>query len=421
MPETGFVTLDPDLWKPLLTVEGATSPKAALRKMGLFVSDHDDVLRATVAGVLFCCRSPEEWIPNAGITATRYRGTDRASGQLDAQTIGGPLPRQIREAVAFATRNMTVAAHKIPARAELPEYSPEAIFEAVVNAVAHRDYSMRNSRIRLSLFSDRLEIQSPGGLPNNLTVEDLPHRQATRNERITSLLGRREATGVAGAGGRVFFIERRGDGIPIMRRRTEELTGRFPEFGLVGDADLLVTLPAASLEPSGGEASIAVRCAAGPVAEVDLLLLFPDRTTRRARTGEDGEARFDLHVRHLPVTVFAGRPGFAAGLVRGWTPASGPVRLDLEPLPEGGAVVFAHEDGRVPGLTGILTLVQDPYDRALAYGAGLSINEGQAQPVRFLPGDTLRLTDSEGRERIVRVPAVVGSASLLEYRSVEEG
>lgn len=143
--------------------------------------DDEGVLRATVAGVLFCCRSPEEWIPNAGITATRYRGTDPTTGEVDAQTIGGPLRRQVAEAVAFASRNMAVVAHKIPARAELPQYSPEAIFEAVVNAVAHRDYSMRSSRIRLSLFSDRLEIQSPGGLPNNLTVEaPTGRRPATR-------------------------------------------------------------------------------------------------------------------------------------------------------------------------------------------------------------------------------------------------
>ena len=100
--------------------------------------DDEGVLRATVAGVLFCCRSPEEWIPNAGITATRYRGTDPTTGEVDAQTIGGPLRRQVAEAVAFASRNMAVVAHKIPACAELPQYSPEAIFEAVVNAVAHR-------------------------------------------------------------------------------------------------------------------------------------------------------------------------------------------------------------------------------------------------------------------------------------------
>ena len=59
------------------------------------------------------------------------------------------------------------------------------------------------------MFSGRIEIQSPGALPNNLAVDDLPHRQATRNELLTSLLGRVSAAGIKGAGGRLFIIERR--------------------------------------------------------------------------------------------------------------------------------------------------------------------------------------------------------------------
>ena len=79
---------------------------------------------------------------------------------------------------------MQVAARKVPARREeLPQYSEEALFEALTNAVAHRDYSIRGSRIRLSMFTDRLEIQSPGSLPNNLTVESMAtgRRLATRH------------------------------------------------------------------------------------------------------------------------------------------------------------------------------------------------------------------------------------------------
>ena len=70
--------------------------------MGLVGRDERDTVRATVAGLLFCSHTPEEWLPNACITATHYRGTGRASGQLDTQTIIGPLNRQIAEAVAFA-------------------------------------------------------------------------------------------------------------------------------------------------------------------------------------------------------------------------------------------------------------------------------------------------------------------------------
>ena len=162
VPETGFGTLDRALWKPLLSAEGAVDPPSALEKMGLLSRNENGVRQATVAGVLLCSPAPEERLPNACITATCYRGEDRATGQVDAQTIGGPLQRQIAEAVTFAVRNMRVSARKTPARAELPQYSKEALFEAVVNAVAHRDYSIQGSRIRLSMFQDRIEIQSPG-------------------------------------------------------------------------------------------------------------------------------------------------------------------------------------------------------------------------------------------------------------------
>ena len=153
VPETGFGSLNEVLWKPLLSAGGAAAPELALEKMGLLTNDENGVTRATVAGVLLCSGSPEEWLPNACIAATCYRGEDRASGQIDAQIIMGPLNRQIVEAVAFAVRNMRVGAYKNPARTDLPQYSEKALFEALVNAVAHRDYAIRGSRIRIVLKS----------------------------------------------------------------------------------------------------------------------------------------------------------------------------------------------------------------------------------------------------------------------------
>ena len=97
------------------------------------------------------------------------------------------LDRQITHALAFTVRNMRVAARKDPAREDLPEYSRNALFEALVNAVVHRDYAIRGSRIRLSMFEDRIELCSPGSLPNNLTVESMGERQSTRNEVLTSV------------------------------------------------------------------------------------------------------------------------------------------------------------------------------------------------------------------------------------------
>lgn len=201
---TGFGTLDEALWKPLLSAEGAVDPELALEKMGLLAVDENGTVRATVAGVLLCSSSPEQWLPNACITATRYRRDDRASGQLDSQTIGGPLDKQIVQALAFAVRNMRVAARKEPARQDLPQYSEKAMFEALVNAAVHRDYSIRGSRIRLSMFEDRLELCSPGSLPNNLTVESMGSRQSTRNEVLTSVLSSMNVVGNEGVGRQYF-------------------------------------------------------------------------------------------------------------------------------------------------------------------------------------------------------------------------
>ena len=81
---------------------------------------------------------------------------------------------------------MLVRATKITARVERPQFSERALFEAMVNAVAHRDYSVAGSRIRLHLFGDRLELYVPGALAGTFSPDSLHLRQASRNELIVS-------------------------------------------------------------------------------------------------------------------------------------------------------------------------------------------------------------------------------------------
>ncbi len=123
---TGFDTLDEGLWRPLLSAQGAAEPELALANLALLALDESGIQRATVAGLLLCSRHPERWLPSASIMATRYRGTDRSSGQVDAQEITGPLQRQIADAVAFAMRNMQVGDRKVPARIDMPQYSDKS-------------------------------------------------------------------------------------------------------------------------------------------------------------------------------------------------------------------------------------------------------------------------------------------------------
>ena len=420
VPETGYRTLAETLWKPLLSAEGATEPEVALGKLALLEIDDDGVLRATVAGVLLCTPNPEQWLPNACITATRYRGKDRASGQIDAKEITGPLNEQIAAAVAFAVRNMQVAARKDPARSDLPQYSEKALFEAVVNAVAHRDYSIRQSRIRLSMFDNRLEIQSPGSLPNNLTIESMASRQSTRNEALISILARMSVGDTRGGSDRQYFMERRGDGVPIILRETWELCGKYPEYRVVDDSEVLLVMPAAIHEPSSARVIVSVRSGGRPLPDADLLFLYPNKTWTRAITNDDGEAAVNLHTTVLPMTVFASAPNHAAFLERDWIPRERTLAIDLDALLEGGSVIFEEATGTLPGLKGRLKVIRDAHDRSFIYATNITINHGLQQPVHFFSGEEMHLTDADGTELHVRVVDIIGRSTIVEYFDASE-
>ncbi len=415
LPNTGFATLEESLWKPLLSVESSADPKLALEKLALLASDDAGVSRATVAGVLLCTSSPERFLSSAYITATCYRGNDRTSGQIDAKEITGPLDEQIKEAVDFVVRNMRVSAQKTPARVEYPQYSEKALFEALVNAVAHRDYSIQGSKIRLSMFEDRVEIQSPGSLLNNLTIDSMAERQSTRNEALTSVLGRMRVKGIKGSESRSYFMERRGDGVPIIKRETKELSGKLPEYCLIDESEVRLTIPSASQEESAAQIVITTWSSGRPLPSVNLLVLLPNNTWKKATTDIDGEAVVDLHTTHLPMTVFAAALGYAAYVNQAWTPKNGALAVELHALPKGGSVIFEESVGYLPGLKGKLNAIRDTHGRTYLYASNLSINDGQQQPVYFLAGDNLRLTDSDGSKLLVRIVAIVGRSALLEY------
>jgi ATP-dependent DNA helicase RecG len=98
-------------------------------------------------------------------------------------------------------------------RHDVPEYPEFAYREALVNAVGHRDYALEGSSVQVRLFADRLEIQSPGGLGGNLTVDNIVYEQYTRNPHLMRLL---EDYG---------YVERRGLGV-------DRMIGSMAEAGL---------------------------------------------------------------------------------------------------------------------------------------------------------------------------------------------
>ena len=416
--QTGLGSLTRSLWQPLLSVEGQRDPELALEKMGLLSPRTGGSRKATVAGLLLCSREPETIFPSACITATRYRGLDQASAQVDAQTIGGPLHSQVADAVAFVLRNMRVGARKVPEREDLPQYSERAVFEAVVNAVAHRDYSIQGSRIRISMFDDRLEIRSPGGLPNTLTVESMAERQSTRNEVVASVFGRMPVGRIKGTGARRYLMERRGDGVPIINRETRSISGSEPKYRLLDGSELCLTIPAAVIDTTGIQATVRVASEGRRLGSAHILALFPNNTWRSTRTDWRGKAILDLHADHLPMTIFAAKRACQAVVIEGWIPRSGDLSIDLEPLEDGGSAIFQEGYGELPGLLGSLNPVRDTPDRTYLYSSNIAINYGAHQPVSFRFGENIILTDSVGNELLIKIENIVGISSILEYRRV---
>ncbi len=246
VPNAVVGDLNPKLWQRFRTVMSPNDDQEFLEKLKFIALDSNGVFRPTVSGVLMACESPEDFMPCAYIQAVCYRGLERdANYQLDSKDITGPLDIQIREACNFIDRNMRVYAVKAPYRIETPQFSINAVFEAVVNAVAHRDYSIYGSKIRLHLFSDRVEIFSPGAIPNTMTVDSLSERQSSRNELISSMLARCPMNVNAIGSRRSFIMDKRGEGVPIIFTESEKLSGRRPEYKLLDDSELKLTIFAA--------------------------------------------------------------------------------------------------------------------------------------------------------------------------------
>ena len=246
VPSTGPHDLNHSLTRRFMREDSDANyiNETVARKLRLMADDDHDVPRLTLAALLLCTRKPQQWLPYAHIQAVSYAG-ERADDnyQTDARAIGGPLDTQVEDALNFVGRNMVTGAARTTARVDRQRFSQRAMFQALVNAVAHRDYSMYGSPTRLHIFRDRIELYVPGGLVNTLSPESLHLRQATRNELILYLLTRCRAPAYVGT---THFIQRRGDGVPIIFNESRELSGRRPEYTVIDDSELQLTIWAAA-------------------------------------------------------------------------------------------------------------------------------------------------------------------------------
>ena len=250
VPKSTRDTLRKDLYQRFLTVETPDHEvEELLLKRDLLVREGSE-LRASVAGLLMCHDRPDDFLYNSFIQAVFYRGrTKDANYQIDAKDFRGPLDRQIMDAYKFVERYNQVSARKDVGRMERSQYSMRAVFEALVNAVVHRDYSRTASKIRLFMFADRLELSSPGALANTLTVERLRYGQATRHELLARLLSELTVEDIVGRQvARRYFLERRGEGVGIILDESAALSDREPVYELFDDELRLTIFAAKSLQ-----------------------------------------------------------------------------------------------------------------------------------------------------------------------------
>jgi ATP-dependent DNA helicase RecG len=185
----------------------------------------DGTQRMTVAGLLVFGKEPQRHLPQSRLSAVRFLGDDVVSDRLSPQEIAGTLPRLVQLADDYA-RQYTGVYSRIDGlvRSDKAFYPAAVVREAVTNAVAHRDYSIAGSQVRVFIFDNRLEVRSPGRLPNSMTLETIRfYNHESRNPLLAQFLNR------------LGLMEEFGAGIPTMIRLMKEHNGTEPEFALEGE------------------------------------------------------------------------------------------------------------------------------------------------------------------------------------------
>ncbi|MFA5141246.1 MAG: ATP-binding protein [Elusimicrobiota bacterium] len=197
---------------------GKTSNADFLRS--LKVADEDLVKNA---GILFFAKEVHDFLPQARMTLIAFKGKTR-SRIYDRRDVRGDLFTQFEEAILFLEKHLNVRSEiKGVDREDICEIPMEALREAVVNALMHRDYGVTGTQISVDVFDDRIEITNPGGLPKGLSQKALGKGVSIRrNERVADLFAR------------LHKVERAGTGIQRMRESLARAGLKAPDFEVDG-------------------------------------------------------------------------------------------------------------------------------------------------------------------------------------------
>jgi ATP-dependent DNA helicase RecG len=224
-------------------------------------------IKPTYAGLLLFGKQPQRWVRGAEVLAARFSGTNMEDA-FTRETISNTLPEQIRRVELFINENASQRS-RLGAwqRSDEAAYPPGVLREAVVNAIAHRDYRLTGSQVHILIYSNRVEVRSPGLLPGHVTLKNLLHERYSRNEAIVQVLAD------------MGFIERLGYGIDRMVRTLKERGHQPPKFEET-DAGFMVTL-FAKTAPTGVEVTMPMPAQNQRVEKMLAFLQANSRITNR--------------------------------------------------------------------------------------------------------------------------------------------
>ena len=181
-----------------------------LKNLGV-AEKQEGTLHISNTGALFFAKNLDDIYHHTVVTGALYKGVGKHT-VLDRRDFNEDLVSTVDQAMNFLKQHIPVR-YKFtgePQRIEIPEIPYEALREAVINAVVHRDYFEKGANVMVEIFDDRIEISSPGGLVKGLRPEDFGKRSVLRNPNIANLFQR------------IHYNEKMGTGIQRMQNMMEE-------------------------------------------------------------------------------------------------------------------------------------------------------------------------------------------------------
>jgi len=183
----------------------------------------------TVGGLLIFGKKVEDRLPQNGISFAHFRGDDITEELIDRKQIVGNLPDIVEQALVVIKNNIKTPSTIVGAVREEKEIYPTVVLrEALVNAVVHRNYSIIGSKIRVLMFSDRIEFHSPGKLPNTVTIDKMKIGVSyARNPFLVKYMEN------------LRYIDQLGRGIPMIIKNMKNLGAKEPELKEIGEEFIL--------------------------------------------------------------------------------------------------------------------------------------------------------------------------------------